>query len=202
MKTTVLLLIFSLMCFGGVQAQEYFNFGIKGGVNFGNFAGDDAEESDFKVRTGFHIGVLAEIMLAERFALQPEILYSSQGGKATLEDFDEFMGENMDVQLKLDYISVPVLLKYFVIPGLSIEAGPQFSFTVDSQAEVSFEGEEASVDITDETEKFDLGLAVGLGYGLPQGFLVQARYARGFSDVYTDSDIRNTLFQVSVGYKF
>lgn len=190
------------MCFAGAQAQEYFNFGIKGGVNFANFTGDDADDADFKNRTGFHIGLLAEIMVAEKFALQPEILYSSQGGKSRFQDFDEFAGEEMDIQFKVDYISVPVMLKYFVVPGLSVGAGPQFSFLVDSEAEASFEGEEASVDITDETEKFDLGLAVGLGYGLPGGFLVQARYVRGFSDVYSESNLRNSIFQVSVGYKF
>lgn len=202
MKNTLLLICFYIVCFEGIRAQEDFNFGIKGGVNFANFTGDDAEEADFNIRTGFHIGVMAEIMLAERLALQPEILFSSQGGKSTVQDFDEFLGEEMDVQFKLDYISIPVLLKYFVIPGLSVEAGPQFSFMADSEAEASFEGEEVSVDITDETEKFDLGLAVGLGYGLPQGFQMQARYVRGFSDIYSDSDLRNTMFQVSVGYKF
>ncbi|QED36773.1 PorT family protein [Antarcticibacterium arcticum] len=201
MKNHLLIVIISLMSLGGAQAQEYFNFGVKGGVNFATLTGDDADELDAKMKTGFHLGVLAEIMISDKFGIQPEVLYSSQGAKSDVAMFEEF-GGNVDVDIKLDYIAVPVMLKYFVAPGFSLEAGPQFSFLSKSEIEAEFGGETETEDIKDDTESFDLGAAFGVGYGLPQGFLVQARYVMGFSDVYTDSDARNSVIQLSVGWKF
>lgn len=194
MKNFLLYVCICLFSFGGVQAQEFFNFGVKGGVNFATLTGDDADELDVKMKTGFHLGVLAEIMISDKFGIQPEVLYSSQGAKSDMGD--------VDVDLKLDYIAVPVMLKYFVAPGFSLEAGPQFSFLTKSEIEAESQGDSASQDLKDDTESFDMGAAVGLGYGLPQGFLVQARYVMGFSDVYTDSDTKNSVIQLSVGWKF
>lgn len=194
MKNFLLYVCICLFSFGGVQAQEFFNFGVKGGLNFATLTGDDADELDVKMKTGFHLGVLAEIMISDKFGIQPEILYSSQGAKSDMGD--------VDVDLKLDYIAVPVMLKYFVAPGFSLEAGPQFSFLTKSEIEAESQGDSASQDLKDDTESFDMGAAVGLGYGLPQGFLVQARYVMGFSDVYTDSDTKNSVIQLSVGWKF
>lgn len=200
MKNHLLIVIISLMSFGGAQAQEFFNFGVKGGVNFATLTGDDADELDAKMKTGFHLGVLAEIMISDKFGIQPEVLYSTQGAKSDASIFEEF--GDVDVTLKLDYVAVPVMLKYFVSPGFSLEAGPQFSFLSKSEIEAEFGGEKESEDLKDDTESFDLGAALGVGYGLPQGFLVQARYVMGFSDVYTDSDARNSVIQLSVGWKF
>lgn len=200
MKNHLLIVIISLMSFGGAQAQEFFNFGIKGGVNFATLTGDDADELDAKMKTGFHLGVLAEIMISDKFGIQPEVLYSTQGAKSDASIFEEF--GDVDVTLKLDYVAVPVMLKYFVSPGFSLEAGPQFSFLSKSEIEAEFGGETETEDFKDDTESFDLGAALGVGYGLPQGFLVQARYVMGFSDVYTDSDAKNSVIQLSVGWKF
>ncbi len=201
MKNLLLIVIISLLSIGGVQAQEFFNFGVKGGVNFATLTGDDADELDLKMRTGFHLGVLAEIMISNKFGIQPEVLYSTQGGNADMNFFDEILG-NVEADLKLEYISIPVMLKYFVTPGFSLEAGPQFSFLSKSEIEAEFQGDSETEDLKDDTESFDIGAAVGVGYGLPQGFLVQARYVMGFSDVYTDTDTRNSVIQLSVGWKF
>ena len=201
MKRLLLLSFVFLLSFGGVRAQEFFNFGVKGGVNFATLTGDDADDLDIKMRTGFHLGVLAEFMISEKFGIQPEVLYSTQGGKADMNFFDDVLG-NVDAELKLEYITVPVMLKYFVAPGFSLEAGPQLSFLSKSEVEAKFQGETETEDMKDDTESFDFGAAFGVGYGLPQGFLVQARYVMGFSDVYTDSDARNSVIQLSVGWKF
>jgi hypothetical protein len=202
MKKSVLLITIALFGITAMSAQEFFNFGVKGGVNFATLTGDDADEIDAKMKTGFHLGVFAEIMISDKFGIQPEVLYSSQGATSDVAFIYEEFGGNVDVDIKLDYISVPVMLKYFVAPGFSLEAGPQFSFLSKSEIEAEFQGETETEDMKDDTESFDLGAAVGVGYGLPQGFLVQARYVMGFSDVYTDSDAKNSVIQLSVGWKF
>lgn len=201
MKNLCIATIISLLSIWGVQSQEFFNFGVKGGANFATLTGDDADELDVKMKTGFHLGVFAEIMISDKFGIQPEVLYSTQGAKSEFAFFDEIEGD-VDLKIKLDYISVPVMLKYFVAPGFSLEAGPQFSFLSKSEIEAEFQGETETEDLKDDTESFDFGAGVGVGYGLPQGFLVQARYVMGFTDIYNDSDIKNSVIQLSVGWKF
>lgn len=179
------LLLLSILFFGVsvAQAQE-IDFGIKGGVNFASLNGDDVDGLDS--RTGFHLGVLAEIGLTEQFAIQPEVLYSAKGA------------EDGDMTWKLDYVSVPVMAKYYVIEGLSIEAGPYVAFNVKSEAEMNGE----TVDLKDGTESTDFGAGVGLGYSLPMGVFFQGRYAFGFTDIATDGNVKNGVAQLSVGYKF
>ena len=168
--------------FSALQAQE-MGFGIKGGVNFSNFSGDDVDDIDG--RTGFHLGLVAEFGLSESFAIQPEVLYSAQGA------------EDGDMTWKLDYLTIPVMAKYFATDAFSIEAGPYIGFNTNS--EIDMDG--GSVDMSDDTESTDFGVGFGLGYELPMGIFFQARYSLGLSDVITDVDAKNNVFQLSVGYK-
>lgn len=193
-------IIFIFLCGIQLHAQEYFKVGIKGGVNISGFSGGDAIQGNFKDRNDIHLGILGEILVASQFAFQPEIIYSSQGATSASHDLPELKGR--EVNFKVDYISLPVMLKYFVVPGLSIEAGPRFSFLIDSKAETTSNENASVIDITNKTEKFDLGVAGGLGYDLPWGIFVQARYVRGFSNIYQDVDYRNSLLQLSLGYKY
>lgn len=183
----------------GVQAQD-FGFGIKGGLNFSSFSGSDAEDLDFEGRTGYHLGLTAEIPLGSGFAVQPEVLYSTLGAKTNQLVLDEATDANFIV----DYISVPVLIKYYLIGGLNLEAGPQFSWNTKSEIDGDFSSNEVREEfdaIADETKSFDVGGAVGLAYDLPLGLFAQARYIFGLSEIYDTSDIKNNLIQLSVGLK-
>src|SRR5690606_396714 len=94
------------------QAQSLVNFGIKAGPNFASFNG--GRDIDYSSRTSLHAGLVAEIKAFPNMSIQPELLYSSQG--ADVDGIGDF---------NLDYISVPVLAKFYVISDkLSFEAGP------------------------------------------------------------------------------
>ncbi len=124
MKNTFLIVAIAIFGFGASSnAQEYWNFGIKGGANFTNMTSDGFEDNNS--RTGFHLGVLAEIPVSERFSIQPEVLYSTQG--------TEEEGSNFTNEYKLDYIQLPVIAKFYVIDGLALEAGPTFNFLVNEE---------------------------------------------------------------------
>lgn len=179
-----LLLVLFVIAISGVSNAQDLSFGAKAGVNFASLSGDDVDEVDG--RTSFHLGLVAEFLLSEKFAIQPEVLYSSQGA------------EDEDITWKLDYVSVPVLAKYFVTEGFSLEAGPYVAFNVVSEAEM----EGVTVDLEEETESVDFGAALGLGYELPMGVFFQGRYAMGLSDISSEGDAKNGVFQLSVGYKF
>jgi hypothetical protein len=60
------------------------------------------------------------------------------------------------VKLNLDYISVPVMVQYNVLPDLYVEAGPQFSFAISQK----LKGDGGSVDVDQAFKGFDLGFGL------------------------------------------
>ena len=177
-------------------------FGIKAGINFANY-GADAEGTD--ARTSFHFGGIVEMKLAEKFSIQPELLYTMLGCKVTTN----VGGTTIDVTDKLGYIVLPVMAKYYVAPGFSLEAGPQFGYLVSAKGKNETGSMSVEGDIKDAFKKFDMGINAGLGYELPIGLFFQARYTLGLSNILSesvaapdDAVVTNNNFQLSLGYKF
>ena len=56
-------------------------FGLKGGMNISKLNGD-LDYFKLTSRVGFNIGAFVDINLSEKFALQPELLISTQGADA------------------------------------------------------------------------------------------------------------------------
>lgn len=170
---------------GTLSAQEFVEFGAKAGVNFASLSGDDSEGLDGV--TSFHLGLVAEFQLTESFSIQPEVLYSGLGASAS----------DGDSKITLDYVTIPVMLKYYVVDGFSLEAGPQVAFNV--VAESDFEGESEELEFVKST---DFGAGLGAGYELPMGLFFQARYVFGLGDIIDEVAVKNNVFQLSVGFKF
>ena len=193
-----------------VNAQEV-SFGVKAGVNFANIGGDDI--GDNKSRTGFHVGGVAEIAISENLSFQPELLYSSVGTKFKyVESEGGFVGK-YENQYMLDYITLPLMGKYYVMEGLSLEFGPQVGFLLSAknkyEGSVTGEGVNESssgkTDIKDSIKGIDFGLNIGAGYKLPSGLNFAARYNLGLSnvnDINNNTKIHNGVIQLSVGYMF
>ncbi|MCK8520617.1 PorT family protein [Aquimarina sp. D1M17] len=191
-----------------IEAQvESFEIGFKFGLNVADILGDETDELD--PRTSVHLGLVAEIPIIEVLAIQPELFYSFQGYKGESAE-PNFEDEN----LKLDYIYLPVMVKYYpfyTAPGFSIEVGPQVGYLVSATLErknTANGGTETSdLDFKEFISDIDYGLNAGLGYQFEFGTFVQARYYFGISDI-VDLDIedafsrRNGVFQFSAGYKF
>lgn len=174
-------------------------FGAKAGVNFSDIKGPDVES--FNGLTSFHIGAVAELPLSDTFSVQPELQYSAQGS-----EYDE--GEGYGGKTKVNYLNVPVMGKYYLGEGFSVEAGPQVGLLVSAKEEDNFAGESEEYDIKDELKSIDIGLNFGLGYRLENGLNFGARYNLGLTD-FNDSEQRdsgaeykNSVIQVSVGYFF
>jgi hypothetical protein len=170
------------------NAQD-ITFGVKAGVNLANTHASGSEENLDGI-TSFHFGCTVEFSISETFSIQPELLYSAQGS------VDE------DYVLNLNYINLPIIAKFYVSEGLSLEAGPQIGFLV--KAEVEFD--DLSVDIKDEFKSIDFGFNFGTAYKLESGLNFAARYTLGLSNIIDDNDldtkVKNGVFQLSVGYTF
>ena len=175
-----LILLSAFLVLGITSSQAQVKFGVKAGANFANLESDVNSDNI----TSYHAGVLLEAKVLPNFAIQPEVLYSSQGADLNNEKF------------KLDYISVPVLAKFYLISDkLALEAGPQFSFLIN-------EDTPNTIDETFETKSFDFAALGGLSFNITDNVFAQARYVVGLTDTTKDADVTNRVIQLSVGLRF
>ncbi len=187
-----------------VNAQD-FKFGAKAGVNFANIRANN-ENPDYRV--SFHFGLTAEYKLSEKFAIQPELLYSEQGAKvSTIIDYNgnEF---EFNTTTQLDYLNIPFMFKYYVAKGFSLQAGPQLGILLRSNLKIIDD-----IPIDDfysdlHVKSVNFGMNFGLGFQLTKRIFLDARYNWGLSN---DSDIQeedykgeayNDTFQISIGCTF
>jgi hypothetical protein len=214
MKKLIIITVIVLFGFSTVYAQD-INFGAKAGVNFASITGDDTDDLDG--RTSFHVGIVAEIVISDKFSVQPELVYSNQG--ATSEDSYTEEGINImeEGTVKLDYINLPVMAKFYVGEGFSLEAGPQIGFLMNSEIEMKLTANGAGIsesisvteDLKDYVKGIDFGVNFGVGYKMENGLNFGARYNLGLSDGNDDPEFfesntsfKNSVIQVSVGYFF
>jgi len=202
------LLIFTVIVLFGltnVKAQEEVQFGVKGGVNFSTINSDNFDS--FESKTCMHFGVVAEIPISANFSFQPEILYSCQGADYS-EDYSEFditvksTNATFEGTVKLNYINLPLMAKFYVSEGFSLEVGPQVGFLLSA----TDEGEGYDDDIKEYIKGLDIGANVGLGYKLEGGLNFGARYTLGLTDgndgFEEGGTYKNSVIQAYVGYFF
>jgi len=187
MKKIALVLVAGLSL---ASAKAQIQFGVKAGANFANVTKVDGS----KTLVSINGGVLANIPLAGALSLQPEVVYSGQGAKGD------------GGKTTLNYINVPVLVKYSLPVGVFFQTGPQIGFL--TSAKDKADGGE-SVNVKDAFKSTDFSWALGAGYLIPEvnlGFDV--RYNLGLTklgktvDGASSFDGKNTVFQVGVFYLF
>jgi hypothetical protein len=198
MKKT-LILVFAVVALSSAKAQ--IQFGVKAGVNLANLTVSDKTDGEsFKANTSFNAGILASIPLGGPLRLQPEVMYSAQGSKAT----DTFSTSTST--LNYGYINVPVLIKYQSAMGLFAETGPQIGFLIAAKAKADGQ----SLDIKSEIKSTDFSWAFGVGYKIPVINLgIDLRYNLGLTNTLsssgssgTSSTAKNSVFQFGLFYLF
>ena len=132
-------------------------------------------------------------MINEKFAIQPEVLFSMQGCKF---DFD------YSYETIFNYLSVPVLVRYNITDRISAHAGPQFAFLL------SAEGESGNIkfDIKEDYKTLDIGGAVGGEIDIIGGLGAGARYVFGLTQIHefgidNNGKVKNSLFQIYLNYR-
>ena len=178
----LILIVFAIFLTTTTFAQG-IDVGIKAGATFANLTDID----DASTKTGFLIGAFATLKFSDKLALQGDLLYSQQGA-----DFDAG-------KIDLDYINFPVVIKYYIVKRLNIQAGPQFGYVINDNLNNT------------RFESFDVSGVVGIGVDLPLGFRVTGRYNFGltdisFVDIYDgvsfDTNTKNSVFSLTAGFSF
>jgi len=186
MKKIVSITVITVLTIVSINAQDV-KFGAKTGLNFAFITGDNSEDLD--PNTDFHLGVMAEFKISDKFSLQPELIYSGQGADTNIDS---------EGTIELNYLNIPLIAKYYVAERLSLEAGPQIGFLLSSKG--------GSIKYKDFLKSIDFGANIGVGYKLENGLNFGARYNLGLSNILNVDGLsdknRNGVFQLSIGYFF
>lgn len=207
MKKTLLplALILTVSCFAQTKgttatagtSKPVAQFGIKAGANLADVKTDLYPNHEAK--WGFHAGLLAHIHLNSHLAIQPEIIYSRQG-------FKQQIASNSQLDMKLDYINIPVLIQY-MNRGFRLETGPQIGLLVKGVGDVST-GQE--YEMKDFLKSTDFSWSFGLGYLSVLGVGVSARYNLGINNInesvrvqgVQNNEMNNRVWQFGLFYQF
>ena len=185
MKSIFALALLLVLTVPGFSQKRDVQFGIKAGVNLANF-NDNVSTSGS--RTGFHGGFLAHIHLNPNWAVQPEILYSTQGAKMNGGHYE------------IDYINVPMLVQYMFKSGFRIESGIQLGLLTSAKFE-EHDGDENNH--RGDFNSSDISLPIGVGYLAPTGLGFDVRYNLGLTDITKGgADVKNRVWQMGMFYQF
>lgn len=104
-----------------------WHFGIKTDLNFSTIKGKGMASG---YGTGAQFGGFAEKAFNNKWSIQPELLFTQSNTKKAA-DFMTYYNTEGNVfasdNIKLGYISIPVMAKYKLNKYLSVMAGPQYS---------------------------------------------------------------------------
>ncbi len=206
----VILSVIAVVTFGFANSQDA-KFGAKLGMNVATLSSKDSD--GIKSKIGLNVGGFVEIKISETFAFQPELLFSMQGAKSSISTSDVGFTYTSENTGSLNYLNIPLMAKYFVIPKFSIEAGPQIGFLLSAKNEFTstsnFGGitqtSSNSKDVKESYNSVDFGLNLGANYEITENIFAGIRYNLGLSDIAknnTGNSIKNSVFSLNAGYKF
>jgi len=177
-------ILFAIVLMGGVLnvCAQQATYGIVGGATLASSTFEVGGDTDNSTALGYHIGLQTQITFNETWSLQPEILFTSlyETGDDAADD-------------ALNFIQVPVFMKYFASENFYILGGPQATFLLDTDID------------TQEFTKFNIGAGLGLGYIFSNQIFIESRAIYQINNSYIgDGDVssRRNFVNLSLGYKF
>jgi hypothetical protein len=209
MKKIILIIVVITLLANILSAQNNntdlrgnLQFGLKAGANFSNVYDSKNQEfnSDFKV--GFAAGAFLTIPIGKYIGLQPEILFSQKGYKAT----GTFLTMGYKFTHTVDYIDVPLLFAIKPSAYVTLLAGPQYSFLV-KQKDVFTSGSfTADQEQTFQNDRSVLCFLGGIDFNLNQ-FVLSARAGWDLQNnngdgTSTNPRYKNVWYQATIGFKF
>jgi hypothetical protein len=198
------LIVLAVASSPSVAVAQDVAYGVKGGLNLATVSFDPELPVDYGLRLGIVAGAFVSLPLGSRLAVQPEALFSQKG--AAVDD------DGVDATLRLDYVEIPVLLKYSLSgartagrPSVFVLGGAAVAFKIRAEASATFGEETIDDDVDEDIEDVDLGIAFGAGLAFDR-VTIDGRYTLGLSNISTDEEeagkARNRTLSVLAGFRF
>lgn len=185
--------------------RENLSFGVKAGLNYSNVFDAKGEEFVADPKIGFAGGVFLSIPVGKYLGVQPELMFSQKGFKAS----GMLLGRPYNFTRTTNYLDIPILLSLKPSEFISIFAGPQFSYLlkqtdtftsdiIDLEQETEFEN--------DNIRYNTLGVVIGVDVNISD-FIIGARAAWDLQSNLGDGTsttprYKNVLYQLTLGYIF
>ena len=186
MKKILLSLLAVVAVSVATQAQTW-GFGPKAGISFSSANGVEGS----KMRAGLVVGAFASRWVNDWFALQGELLYSQQGFNTNVGGVSE--------KFRIDYLTMPVLAKFYLIEGLNFEVGGQIAYRVSAKQKVA---KAEFLSLKQKTNRFHADFICGLSYDFDFGLILEGRYLLGLNSVGVGNGIKTGALQMLVGWRF
>ncbi|MEJ7679598.1 MAG: porin family protein [Segetibacter sp.] len=138
-------------------------------------------------------GFSLQIPLRNKLSIQTEYLYS----QVNAED------KSTEIKYFLNYLSMPVLLKYQLYSNIAVIAGPQAGLLITAKKK----SVGTSSNMTHDTEERSFGLAAGLEFKVIKDASLNARYVYGLNHIGIGQrsavkEFKLEQFQLTVSVKF
>ncbi|HET9052885.1 MAG TPA: porin family protein [Cyclobacteriaceae bacterium] len=187
---------FFVLFIGTITVQAQFSAGAKAGFNLSTLVVDDGV-SEYGFAPGFQLGGFLDYSLT-KVSFQADVVYSRQGASIDAD------GE--DLKAIAQYVNVPVVVKYKILPAFNLQVGPQIGFLTcirsDYHPVISEPFQEQHY--TKAYKKTDFGVTVGAGWESPRGIMIDARYYLGLTDINNYEGLestKNNVIMLTVGYR-
>ena len=191
MKSKILSLAVAVLIFSAAQAQS-IHLGIKGGTNINKISGESFNQ---KFTYGYHLGGFAEIGLGTKWALQPEVLFNEINADTSSQFSKIYTSLPSNVKnVKLRYLSIPILLDYKVSNLFALQAGPQFGILMNQDNSLVQDGKSAF-------KKGDFSMLAGVQLKIAS-IRIYGRYAIGLNninDIDNKDKWKSQSFQLGIG---
>jgi hypothetical protein len=202
-----------VLIFGDKIATEKFHLSIDAGINISSMPGLKTGKSN----TGLYFGLGTFIKINDKWALTPEFKpISTRGAKSVmpLRDYSTVL-TNINYDIELNYIDVPIIAQYKINKTVFIGAGPQLSFlTSAKQVSTGTLPLGSQVDVEEKMkENFKsvyFSVPLEIGYSLSdfrkgKGMDIKFRYNIGASEMINASkygSTTGTTFQLFLSFPF
>ena len=192
----ILLSVVTMFAVVSIANAQGFHVGAKLGANMTKIDGESFKSG---YELSYHLGGFVEMDFSKNIGIQPELLFSQTKTTVSTEFNDIY--ENVDNALlkkdvKLNYLSIPVLLRINAGKLLTFHVGPQFSILMNADENLLENGKDAF-------KKGDFAAVAGAQVNVGS-LRVFGRYNIGLSDI-NDIDNKdkwkNQQIQLGVGFK-
>jgi hypothetical protein len=193
MKKTIILLTVLFTTFT-ITAQE-FRIGINAGMDAARLSISGGSGGPLKTKAGLTAGITGEARISNVFGIQLEANYSSQGTGVITVDGQE------SGSFQLEYLTIPVLVKLYGTPRLSVYAGPQFGILLKGKLLASNADD---ADLKELLKSTDFYTVFGAEYRFANGIFISGRYHFGLTNLLdsenSQGDLKSRYYSMRIGY--
>jgi hypothetical protein len=187
--------------------------GVRAGVNLADLTAKNlpagSAYTEAQSKTSFVGGLFANVPISGMFRFQPEVDFSSQGGKL---QGPSGTTSAATYEQDLHYINVPLNFQLMTNKGFFVQTGPQVGYLIDAKVKsTSSTNTSADKGNLDNFDKIDFSWTGGVGYLSRIGLGVDLRYNIGIANIVSDNapagnykggTWKNSVGQFSLIYQF